>query len=68
MVNNAGRMAVGLIVVMTKAELEETKKALRETRKAATKSKDAALAYLREIGMVDENGNLTAEYDHDKAA
>ncbi len=53
---------------MTQKELEDTKRAISETRKAATKSKEAALAYLQEIGMVDENGELTAEYDHRKAA
>lgn len=53
---------------MTKTELEDTKKALRETRKAATKSRATALAYLREIGMVDEHGDLTEEYNQQKAA
>lgn len=53
---------------MTEEEFEKTKQALRETRKAATKSPEAALRYLRDIGMVDENGDLTAEYDHHKAA
>lgn len=53
---------------MTKSELEETKKALRDTRKAATKSPEAALAYLQKIGMVDENGDLTKEYDQQNAA
>lgn len=53
---------------MTKTELEETKKALRSTRRAATKSREAALAYLQEIGMVDEHGDLTEEYNQQKAA
>lgn len=53
---------------MTEEEFEKTKQALRDTRKAATKSREAALNYLREIGMVDENGELAAEYNHKNAA
>jgi hypothetical protein len=53
---------------MTKEEFEKTKQALRDTRKAATRSKEAALNYLQEIGIVDENGELAAEYNHQKVA
>lgn len=53
---------------MTKEELEQTKKALRDTRIAATKSRETAIAFLQEIGMLDENGELTKEYSRHKAA
>lgn len=47
---------------MTKDEFEKTKQALRDTRKAATESPEAALRYLKEIGILDEKGELAAEY------
>ncbi|MET0172991.1 hypothetical protein HRR99_04495 [Agrobacterium vaccinii] len=53
---------------MNEEEFQKTKKALRETREAATQSKESALRYLQDIGMVDENGELTAEYNHKKVA
>jgi hypothetical protein len=53
---------------MTQHELNETKKALRATRKSATQSKRAALAYLKKLGIVDKDGELTKIYREDRAA
>ncbi len=53
---------------MTEEEFEKSMQALRQTREAATESPEAALKYLRKIGIVDEKGELAPEYSHKRVA
>lgn len=47
---------------MRKINIEEEIAAIRESAKRHARSPEAARAFLRRVGIIDENGNLTPEY------
>ena len=48
---------------MSQKETNEIIKKIRQKRKEIEKSHEAALAYLIKLGIVDENGRLTKNYE-----